>query len=240
MIQMKMDDNKKHILSMISAGVFALIFILLIFSPQNVDPLNTDWVTNGGGDNLQHYLGWRFFRNSPWTRYLLFMRNLDAPVGTSVIVTDSNPLCCLIFKLFRNLLPESFQFNGIWIISSYILLGVFAAAVIWCLTHSVMLSFAGVIIAVVNPVVLQRSLIHENLTAHWLILAGIVAAGSWGVSRIVKLRPAEGETLSAEAPAEGIGRAPAVTRYLGAPEAMTSATTFFTMGLVRVAFWTRA
>ena len=31
---------------------------------------------------------------------------------------------------------------------------------------------------------------------------------------------AEGETLSAEAPAEGIGRAPAVTRYLGAPEAM--------------------
>ena len=53
-----------------------------------------------------------------------------------------------------------------------------------------------------------------------LILAGIVAAGSWGVSRIVKLRPAEGETLSAEAPAEGIGRAPAVTRYLGAPEAM--------------------
>ena len=53
-----------------------------------------------------------------------------------------------------------------------------------------------------------------------LILAGIVAAGSWGVSRIVKFRPAEGETLSAEAPAEGIGRAPAVTRYLGAPEAM--------------------
>ena len=31
---------------------------------------------------------------------------------------------------------------------------------------------------------------------------------------------AEGETLSAEAPAEGIGRAPAVTRYLGGPEAM--------------------
>lgn len=30
---------------------------------------------------------------------------------------------------------------------------------------------------------------------------------------------AEGETLSAEAPAEGIGRKPAVTRYLGAPEA---------------------
>ena len=60
-----------------------------------------------------------------------------------------------------------------------------------------------------------------------LILAGIVAAGSWGVSRIVKLRPAEGETLSAEAPAEGIGRAPAVTRYLGAPEAEEIGTAFY-------------
>ena len=52
------------------------------------------------------------------------------------------------------------------------------------------------------------------------LIIALIAAGSWGVSRIVKLRPAEGETLSAEAPAEGIGRAPAVTRYLGAPEAM--------------------
>jgi len=37
---------------------------------------------------------------------------------------------------------------------------------------------------------------------------------------------AEGETLSAEAPAEGIGRAPAVTRYLGAPEAAEIGTAF--------------
>lgn len=59
-----------------------------------------------------------------------------------------------------------------------------------------------------------------------LILAGIVAAGCWGVSRIVKLRPAEGETLSAEAPGEGIGRAPAVIRYLGAPEAEEIGTAF--------------
>lgn len=53
-----------------------------------------------------------------------------------------------------------------------------------------------------------------------LIIAGILAAGVWGVSRIVKLRPAEGETLSAEAPGEGVGRNPAVVRYLSAPEAV--------------------
>ena len=169
-----MSSKKKQKFCVISAGVFALIFVLLIFSPKNVVPTNTEWVINGGGDNLQHYLGWRFFRNSPWTRYLLFMKNLDAPVGTSVIVTDSNPMCCLIFKLFRNLLPESFQFNGIWILSSYLLLACITAVISWQLTQDIILTLSGTIIALFNPVVLQRSLIHENLTAHWLILTAVL------------------------------------------------------------------
>lgn len=59
-----------------------------------------------------------------------------------------------------------------------------------------------------------------------LLIAGLIAAGSWGVSRIVKLRPAGSDTLSAEAPGEGIGRAPAVVRYLGAPEAEEIGTAF--------------
>ncbi len=169
-----MSEKKRQVLCVISAGVFALIFVLLIFSPKNIDPNSTDWVINGGGDNLQHYLGWRFFRSSPWTRYLLFMKNLDAPVGTSVIVTDSNPLFCIIFKLMRNLLPERFQFNGIWILSSYLLLACLSAAAVWQLTHNSVMTLSGTVIAIFNPVILQRSLIHENLTAHWLILAAIL------------------------------------------------------------------
>lgn len=52
-----------------------------------------------------------------------------------------------------------------------------------------------------------------------LLIAGLIAAGAYGVSRIVKLRPAGSDTLSAEAPGEGVGRNPAVVRYLGAREA---------------------
>lgn len=52
-----------------------------------------------------------------------------------------------------------------------------------------------------------------------LLIAGLIAAGAYGVSRIVKLRPAGSDTLSDEAPGEGVGRNPAVVRYLGAREA---------------------
>jgi len=51
------------------------------------------------------------------------------------------------------------------------------------------------------------------------LIIALIAAGSWGMSRIVKLRPAGSETLSAEAPGEGVGRNPAAVRYLAAPDA---------------------
>lgn len=51
-----------------------------------------------------------------------------------------------------------------------------------------------------------------------LILAGMIAAGSWAAAHVT-LRPATGEDLPAEEPAEGIGRAPAVIRYLAQREA---------------------
>ena len=58
-----------------------------------------------------------------------------------------------------------------------------------------------------------------------LILAGLIAAGCWAAEHVT-LRPADGEPLPAQVPGEGIGRAPAVVRYLGAPEAEEIGTAF--------------
>ncbi len=173
MKNVKNSGRTQFLACMFAGCLFAVLFVLIIFSPGNIDPVNTRWVINGGGDNLQHYLGWRFFRTGRWTRYLLFMRNWNYPVGTSVIVTDSNPLFCLLFKLLNKFLPDAFQFNGIWILVSYVLLAVFSALISWRLTHNGLMSFAGIVFAVLNPVILQRALIHDTLTAHWLILAAI-------------------------------------------------------------------
>ncbi len=167
------DDRCRMILCLAASCFLGIIFILLVFSPGNIIPTNVNWVINGGGDNLQHYLGWRFFRNSPWTRYILFMKNWDYPVGTSVIVTDSNPLFCLIFKLLDKILPDVFQFNGLWILTSYVLLAFFAGLIGWRLTKNILLTLAGTVFVILNPVILQRALIHDTLTAHWLILASI-------------------------------------------------------------------
>lgn len=59
-----------------------------------------------------------------------------------------------------------------------------------------------------------------------LILAGLIAAGCWAAEHVT-LRPASGEPLPAQAPGEGVGRNPAVVRYLGAPEAAEIGTAFY-------------
>ncbi len=59
------------------------------------------------------------------------------------------------------------------------------------------------------------------------LIVALIASGAWGVSQIVRLRPATGEPLPAEDPGEGVGRNPAVVRYLGAPEAVEIGTAFY-------------
>ena len=164
---------KRQHWGIIAAVLFAFVFILLIFTAENANPLNTRWVTTGGGDYLQHYLGWRFFRNSPWTGHFLFMQNWNYPEGTSVIVTDSNPLFSLLFKLFAGVLPAEFQFSGIWIVFCFCLNALISALIIRKITDDPIVIFAGSVLAVLNPVVLQRALIHDTLTAHWLILMAV-------------------------------------------------------------------
>ena len=61
------------------------------------------------------------------------------------------------------------------------------------------------------------------------LIIALIVSGVWGMSRIVRLRPAEDadtRILTAEEPGEGIGRSPAVIRYLGAPEAEEIGTAF--------------
>ena len=62
-----------------------------------------------------------------------------------------------------------------------------------------------------------------------LLIVALIVSGAWGLSRIVRLRPAEDadtRILTAEEPGEGVGRVPAVVRYLGAPEAEEIGTAF--------------
>ena len=91
-------------------GLFAgFLCFLLMFGVKVLDVTYDAWIFYGDIDLRQHYLGWCHFRTSDWHFPLGMIDSLSYPHSVSVIWTDAIPLFALFFKIFREILPETFQ-----------------------------------------------------------------------------------------------------------------------------------
>lgn len=141
---------------------------------KTINPAHLAWLLHG--DSAQHYLGWQFFRNEPWSWPLGRIVGFGLPEGTSIAYTDSIPLLALPLKLLSPLLPGEFQYFGLWMLLCFILNGYFALRLLARVTDQCSVRVVAACFFVVSPPLLLRSYGHESLMAHWLIVAGLDAA----------------------------------------------------------------
>lgn len=137
-----------------------------------------------GGDPFQHYIGWELFRDSPWSFPLGNISHLVYPNGVPLTFTDSIPLFSFILKLFSTWLPFPFQFDGIWILSCFILQGIFGYLLTYHYLQKKLLSVIGSIFFILSPIMLFRLGGHSALGAHWLILWSLWLVLKNGKTRI--------------------------------------------------------
>lgn len=174
-----------------------LMGVLAFFAvngPRVLDPQNIGWL--GGGDPATHYLGWVFFRHSPWTFPLGLNPSYGLELGSAVIFSDSNPLLAFVFKPFSAWLPEPFQYFGIWLLLCFVLQAWFAWKLLGLATPSTVLRLLGVGLFLFSPPMILRMGGHLSLAGHFLILAALYLALHPGVSR---RRLAWGSLLAATA-----------------------------------------
>ena len=152
--------------------ILSLIVYNFTYGFHTLLPNNVGWLLNARHDWGQHYLGWAFYRNSNWTFPLGTISDWYYPMGTNVGLTDSIPLLALIFKLFSPILGNDFQYFGVWLLSCFILNGIFAYKIFKYLNINIVLNFILVLFVITNPVLIYRGL-HPALCAQWLILASI-------------------------------------------------------------------
>ena len=162
---------KKININIIAALLGGIAFVL-IYGIKILNPLYTDWLLTGG-DPSQHYLGWEFFRRSDWYFPLGLTDQLAYPLKTSVIYTDSIPIFAVFFKLFRSILPQQFQYFGIWGLLCFVLQGYYAAKILGERSSSKAVILAGSGFFIVSPIMIFRMYYHTALAAHWLILLAI-------------------------------------------------------------------
>jgi len=154
--------------------LLGVLFFLYIFGTAILDFTYTGWLMSGG-DLSQHYLGWKLFRNSSWYFPLGLTDNIVYPFKISIIYTDSIPLFAIIFKLLSPVLPDNFQYFGLFGIVCYTLQGGIGALVVRKIGGNTGQSIIGSLFFILSTVMMRRIYFHTSLIAHFIILLCILA-----------------------------------------------------------------
>ena len=163
-----------------AAAAIAALGATALFGARHVDPRHTEWLMRG--DFALHFLGWHLYRTSPWTLPLGATPHLIWPVGSSVGLTDSIPLASVFFKLLGPVLPPTFQFIGLWLVTCFALQGLFGALLMRLVTAHPARQLCGALLFVLSPPLAIR-FGHAALAAHWVVLAALWLSLAEGADR---------------------------------------------------------
>lgn len=157
----------------LAGGLLGAVVFWLLYGLARVNPCSDAWIYNGyiERDIIQHYAMWQYYRVDDWHRILLLADNVAFPDGATVANADAIPLLALGLKLLRGFLPETFQYFGLFTLSSFVLAGSFACALTALFTKSWPRRLMGTALFVFSPLLLERAFRHTALTAQWIILA---------------------------------------------------------------------
>jgi hypothetical protein len=148
--------------------MMAVALGITLVNPARVDPTFTVWLSQS--DTAQHFLGWHSYRGEPWTLPLGANPRYGLDMGSSIVFTDSIPLLAILFKPFHSILPQHFQYAGLWVVACIALQAACAWLLLGRFTANLAILFFGSAFFVLSPAMLVRAGGHFALTAHWTIL----------------------------------------------------------------------
>lgn len=161
------------LLFVICAVIGAVCFIG-IYGLYVLDFTNVGWLFDNDHDLRQHYIAWCRFRSDPWSFPIGLISSLSYPNSMSVIYTDSIPIFAVLFKLIGPLLPQTFQYFGLFGIISFMLTGGFAAVLLRRFVSSDIQCMIGSVFYIISPTIVHRMYYHTALAAQWIVIACLV------------------------------------------------------------------
>ncbi len=145
---------------------------LALIGWRAIDPLDLSWLR---GDAAAQYLGWAFYRHEPvWHFPLTWTTRLGYPAGTSIALLDSIPLLAVLLRPLSPLLPDPFQYLGLFAAAALALQAYFGMRLCqqMCGGDRVF-TVVGGLLFLVSPAVTWRVFGHFALASHWLLVASL-------------------------------------------------------------------
>ncbi|MFN8417622.1 MAG: DUF6311 domain-containing protein, partial [Cytophagaceae bacterium] len=167
---MKFTSYLYALLSLLAGVVVFLYF----FQWEILNPANYEWLFYHNGDVFQNYIGGALFRREPWHFPIITqITSINYPEGVSIVYTDSNPLLSIITKALLSYLPPFYQYNGVWYLLCFMLMGYFSYRLIYVLTKNHLFALVSSVLFLLTPGLMHRAG-HVNLMSHWLVVAAIL------------------------------------------------------------------
>ena len=165
--------KKEYLFSFLIGAFFGSLVFLCLYGTDILDPSYDEWLLTGWYDLSQHYVGSVLYRLSGWHFPIGLCDKSFYPYLASVIYTDSIPLVSLFLKILSPLLPDTFQFFGIYGLICFMLQGGVARILLMrILDKRWMMNIALIPFLFCAPL-WQRMYFHTALASHFLILLAI-------------------------------------------------------------------
>ena len=151
--------------------ILGMIIFMLIYGVKIINPAYEEWIYQKSGDINQHYIGWQFYRKSNWSFPIGLIEGLSEQ-KVSMMYTDSIPLFAVFFKVLSPLLPETFQYMGLWGVFCFAMQGGLGTLITSKLEkeQNVFIDLLGGSLFIFSETVIQRMFGHSALGGQWLIL----------------------------------------------------------------------
>jgi hypothetical protein len=155
-----------------AAMAIGLAVAIPLIGAARVDPANLGWLN---GDPATGYVGWAFYRHEAgWHFPITWATRIGWPLGVTISWLDSIPLVAVLLRPFSAVLPEPFQYLGMWACLCFVLQAYFALRLAAILFPEQPLFMLGCTLLMAGaPAVMWRLFGHYALASHWLIVASL-------------------------------------------------------------------
>lgn len=158
---------------LLGAAVMISIYGLAPLDPRHEGWLFQGWVSTGySPDPIQFWLGWTYFRRSPWMMPPGANPDFGMELGTSIYFADAVPLVALLLKAMRGVLDVP-QYVGPWLLVCGALQGLVGWRLIGLVTRDPLVRVCGAGLLALQPMLMHRMTGHTALAGQWTLLAAL-------------------------------------------------------------------
>ena len=156
--------------------LLGVLSFLIIYGVTPLDVTNDSWIFlwYDESDIVERYSAWTNLRHGDWAFPLAYTGSIAYPDGTITSFMDGMPWVCLLFKLFSAHLPETFQFEGVYLLFAFAMQGGAASLLLYRKKFDPFSAAMGTLFFTFSPILMERGFRHTSLASHYLILFSIL------------------------------------------------------------------